>query len=699
MVMQTEMGILARTIMENKNYAHKLNGRHEVWPEVATRTAYSVVGPYLPDLTDRIRQLIEERKFVPGGRYLYASGRDYPQVNSCFLFRAADSRDGPRGWADTVGKATNALMTGGGIGVVYSDLREEGAYIKGLGGCSTGPLALMKMINECGRYVRQGGSRRSAIWAGLRWNHPDIFKFIHMKDWDEVTLEGKRRDFSFPAPMDTTNVSVILDDLFFTAYNDRTHPLYNLACDVYWAAVRHMLQTGEPGFSVDVGPHSGENLRNACLAGDTLVAVADGRGVVAIKDLVGQSTPVYSCDRAGSLAVGALRNVRVTRRDAEILKVTFDDHTYLRVTPDHLVMLASGSYVAAGNLKAGQLVMSFTGGASPSLGERRAVASVAGGGREDVYDGTVDGLHCFAVVNGGGFGVGPSGVVVHNCTEVTSADDNDMCNLSAVNMARIETKEEFHEVLGLVVPFLLCGSLYSKLPVQDMYRVREKNRRIGVGLMGVHEWLLKRGHRYGRCDELAEWMQVYSTTGIIANYWADKLSISRPVATRSIAPTGTISIVAETTSGIEPIMAVAYKRRYLDGSEWKAQCVVDPTAKRLIDQGVDPELIEDSLTLAEDVERRMSFQSWLQAHVDHGISSTINLPPWGSTLNNEGTVTSFGNTLLKYLPTLRGITAYPDGARMGQPITRMPYHEAISRAGVVFLDGSDEQCPTGVCGI
>jgi ribonucleoside-diphosphate reductase alpha chain len=329
------------------------------------------------------------------------------------------------------------------------------------------------------------------------------------------------------------------------------------------------------------------------------------------------------------------------------------------------------------------------------IGEQ-AVVGLGQGGWEDVYDGTVDGLSCFGVVTDRTSG---SGVVVHNCTEVTSSDDNDMCNLSAVNMARIETKEEFHEVLGLVVPFLLCGSLYSKLPVQDMYRVREKNRRIGVGLMGVHEWLLKRGHRYGRCDELAEWMQVYSTTGIIANYWADKLSISRPVATRSIAPTGTISIVAETTSGIEPIMAVAYKRRYLDGSEWKAQCVVDPTAKRLIDQGVDPELIEDSLTLAEDVERRMSFQSWLQAHVDHGISSTINLPPWGSSLNNEGTVTSFGNTLLKYLPTLRGITAYPDGARMGQPITRMPYHEAISRAGVVFLDGSDEQCPTGVCGI
>jgi ribonucleoside-diphosphate reductase alpha chain len=541
------MGVFAKTIMENKNYAHKLNGRHESWPEVASRVAYNVTAPYLPKLPERIGGLVEQRKFMPGGRYLYASGRAYPQVNNCFLFRAADSRDGPRGWADTVGKTTNALMTGGGVGVVYSDLRHEGAPIRGLGGNSTGPCALMCMVNENARYVRQGGSRRSAVWAGLLWKHKDIFKFIKMKDWDEITLEGKRQDFNFPAKMDTTNISVILDDEFFEAYYDANHPLHYLAADVYWESVRHMLKTGEPGFSVDIGEHSGENCRNAC-------------------------------------------------------------------------------------------------------------------------------------------------------TEVTSSDDNDMCNLASINLARVSTLEEFVEIIDSAVAFLLCGTLYSKLPVPEMYKVRERNRRIGLGLMGVHEWLLKRGYPYGPCDELAEWMRAYTLSGAFAHKWADRLSISRPIATRSIAPTGTISIVAETTSGIEPILATAYKRRYLDGGEWKAQVVVDPTAKRLIDEGVDPDLIEDSLTLAEDVERRMGFQAWLQEHVDHGISSTINLPPWGTSINNEGTVTRFGTVLLKYLPRLRGITAYPDGARDGQPITPMPYHEAVKRAGVVFLDGSEETCASGVCG-
>ena len=63
---------------------------------------------------------------------------------------------------------------------------------------------------------------------------------------------------------------------------------------------------------------------------------------------------------------------------------------------------------------------------------------------------------------------------------------------------------------------------------------------------------------------------------------------SRPAsATRAIAPTGTIAICAETTTGIKPIFCVAYKRRYLDaGKVWKFQYVIDPTARKLVEQGV-----------------------------------------------------------------------------------------------------------------
>ena len=79
------------------------------------------------------------------------------------------------------------------------------------------------------------------------------------------------------------------------------------------------------------------------------------------------------------------------------------------------------------------------------------------------------------------------------------------------------------------------------------------------------------------------------------------------------------------------------------------------------------------------------------------ISSTINLPAWGSDLNNPDTVLPFANILAKYAPRLRGFTAYPDSARGGQPLESVSYKEAMKHKGVVFEE--NDSCKGGVCGI
>ena len=136
-----------------------------------------------------------------------------------------------------------------------------------------------------------------------------------------------------------------------------------------------------------------------------------------------------------------------------------------------------------------------------------------------------------------------------------------------------------------------------------------------------------------------------------------------PVANRAIAPTGSIGILAGTSTGVEPIFAVAYKRRYLHGnSRWVYQYVVDSAAQELINRyGASPDGVESALDLAGDYERRMAFQADVQDYVDMSISSMINLPAWDSKLNNEDTVPLFAETLAKYAPRLRGFTCYPDG--------------------------------------
>ena len=532
----TDLSFFAKTILEQK-YSHTKKHGLESWNEVAERVTENVlesVGAGVK-LKEKVQKIITERKFIPGGRYLYATGRMYHQTQNCLMLRADDSREG---WGELAHKSTVALMSGAGIGVDYSLVRGEGKLVRKTGGFSTGPLALMQMINEIGRGVMQGGSRRSAIWAGLKWSHPDIQKFITLKNWTPEVRALKLADFNFPATMDGTNISVQLDDAFFEAFNDEKDPRHAHAQSVYWATVRQMLKTAEPGFSIDLGQNRKETLRNAC-------------------------------------------------------------------------------------------------------------------------------------------------------TELVSADDSDICNLGSINLARIDSLEEMEEVVEIATAFLLAGTVYSDVPYPKVDIIRQKNRRLGLGLMGIHEWLLKRGLKYGKNDELKKYLEIYTQSGKFAKQYADKWDLSTPVKTRAIAPTGTISIIAETTSGIEPLFCAAYKRRYLKGQTWHYQYVLDPTAKNLVDSGIDPDLIEDAYSLAEDVERRVAFQAWVQEYVDHAISSTINLPSWGSELNNDSLVQTTGKMLIKYLPKLRGLTVYPDGARGGQPLTAIKYRTAEKHVGEVILESAD----------
>lgn len=548
--LQVEMSQFARGVFQSKYAFKDADGNAiEEWPDTALRVTSNVMGALGYKAGDKefdaILKLIVERKFMPGGRYLYASGRPMHQVQNCLLMRAEDSREG---WATLMHNAGMALQTGAGIGIDYSDVRPSGTPIKKTGGVASGPISLMKIINEIGRNVMQGGARRSAIWAGLNWKHGDVFKFIAVKDWSPTVRAMKEDDFFFPADLDMTNISVILDDEFFEAMEDAQHPWNAHATEVYDKAVRSMIKTAEPGLSIDTGENAGETLRNAC-------------------------------------------------------------------------------------------------------------------------------------------------------TEVTSHDDSDICNLGSINLSRVSTIEEFEIILNYATLFLLAGTVYSDVPYEQVAVVREKNRRLGLGLMGIHEWLLQRGYTYGPNDELAQWLELYSMSTEIARVLARRHGLSAPIKTRAIAPTGTIGIVAETTTGIEPILCAAYKRRVREaspeGDRITATYVIDPTAKRLLDQGVAPENIEDAYMLSYQVDRRMEMQHWVQQYVDHGISSTINLP---APIIDEFEVNDFKETLFNYLPGLRGVTCYPDGVIAGQPITPVGLEWALAHEGEVLVETEEDTCRGGVCG-
>ena len=509
----------------------------ETWDALSSTLVDDVCSDHLSDSEiSELKRIITDLKFIPGGRYLYYAGRDNKFFNNCYLLRAEE--DTREDWANLSWKAESCLMTGGGIGVDYSVYREEGRILNGTGGLSSGPIPKMLMINEIGRRVMQGGSRRSAIYASLSHKHPDIDKFLAAKNWYDMPVgntgatlgEVKEQDFNFPAPLDMTNISVNYDTSWLLDYWKTGDVGNNFRTNV-----RQALSTGEPGFSFNFFDKENETLRNAC-------------------------------------------------------------------------------------------------------------------------------------------------------TEVSSSDDSDVCNLGSINMGRIDNISEFSDVVELATKFLLCGTLKAKLPYSKVYQVREKNRRLGLGLMGIHEWLIKSGQKYEVTKDLHKWLAIYKgVSEHVSVNTADALGISRPVANRAIAPTGSIGILAGTSTGIEPIFALAYKRRYLKNKRWHYQYVVDSSAQEIIDlYGTKPDNIESALDLAGNYERRIKFQADIQDYVDMSISSTINLPEWGSKLNNEDTLDDFASTLAGYSHRLRGFTVYPDGGRGGQPLTSVPYQEAVEKLGEEF---------------
>ncbi len=516
--------VFSETIFEHK-YEHE---GAATWADLASLVVEDVCEDWLTkDEKGELIQLITNLKFIPGGRYLYYAGRDNKFFNNCYLLRSLE--DSREDWANLSRKSELCLSTGGGIGNDYSRYRHAGSIIHKTGGVASGPLAKMQMINELGRCIMQGGSRRSAIYASLNWQHQDIPEFLKIKNWHNMPVAGtdktvadlKRYNFNYQAPLDMTNVSVNYDTQWLLDLWEGSD-----GGIVFNENVKQAITTGEPGFSFNFFDKENETLRNAC-------------------------------------------------------------------------------------------------------------------------------------------------------TEVTSEDDSDVCNLGSINLAVIDTISEFKTTIELATKFLICGSRKAKLPYEKIYHVREKNRRLGLGLMGFHEWLIQRGSHYEVTPELHRWLHAYkAVSDYTSRAFADQLSVSRPVANRAIAPTGTIGILAGTTTGIEPIFAVAYKRRYLKGTRWHYQYVIDATADRLIQEGVNPDDIESAIDLTTNPERRIKFQADVQDYVDMGISSTINLPA-----NIGDDVSTFSNLITKYCHRLRGLTFYPDGSRGGQPLVSIPYADTVKKLG------------------
>ncbi|HEY9347089.1 MAG TPA: ribonucleotide reductase N-terminal alpha domain-containing protein, partial [Inquilinus sp.] len=173
------------------------------WRRVATAVAAAESDPAL--WTERFLGILRDHRYLPAGRILAGAGtgRDVTLFN-CFVMGTVP--DSMAGIFAHLREAALTLQQGGGIGYDFSTIRPKGAPVAGVGADASGPLSFMDVWDAMCRTIMSAGSRRGAMMATLRCDHPDVVDFIEAK-----RAPGRLRMF---------NLSVLVSDPFMQAVAD-----------------------------------------------------------------------------------------------------------------------------------------------------------------------------------------------------------------------------------------------------------------------------------------------------------------------------------------------------------------------------------------------------------------------------------------------------------------------------------------------
>ena len=190
------------------------------WDRVATALAAPEADP--DAWAPVFRSALEDFRFLPAGRILAGAGtgRSVTLFN-CFVMGTIP--DSMAGIFDALKEAALTMQQGGGIGYDFSTLRPRGAPVQGVAADASGPLSFMDVWDAMCRTIMSAGSRRGAMMATLRCDHPDIEAFIEAK--------------SDPARLRMFNVSVLVTDPFMAAV--KADDAWDLVFDgTVWRTVR-----------------------------------------------------------------------------------------------------------------------------------------------------------------------------------------------------------------------------------------------------------------------------------------------------------------------------------------------------------------------------------------------------------------------------------------------------------------------------
>ncbi|MDR3321939.1 MAG: vitamin B12-dependent ribonucleotide reductase, partial [Synergistaceae bacterium] len=284
------------------------------------------------------------------------------------------------------------------------------------------------------------------------------------------------------------------------------------------------------------------------------------------------------------------------------------------------------------------------------------------------------------------------------------------CNLGSINLIHMADKrgemdwEHLEETVRLAVRFLDNVIECNNYPLESIERMTRGNRKIGLGIMGWAELLFARGVRYGSREslDLAERVMGFiqktghdeseslvRERGPFPNWdgsvWGRKGRPMRNATVTTIAPTGTISLIAECSSGIEPVFALAFRRKAFDSDtlvyvnsyledalarmgETSAALLEKVLATGTLSDADVPKSVKDVFVTAHDIpyDEHIGMQAAFQRHTDNAVSKTINLP---NSAEADDVRRAY---FLAFESGCKGITIYRDRCKE----TQVLYHGA-----------------------
>lgn len=295
------------------------------------------------------------------------------------------------------------------------------------------------------------------------------------------------------------------------------------------------------------------------------------------------------------------------------------------------------------------------------------------------------------------------------------------CNLGSLNMSRFVKDggidwQRLKEVVHASVRFLDNVIEANKYPLQQIHDMTHANRKIGLGLMGWADMLILLGIPYNSDEAVklakkvmqfindeghAASRELGQQRGAFPNFKGsifDKKGAlpQRNATVTTIAPTGTISIIAGASSGVEPLFAVCFERRQLDTIMYETNPLFEKIAKergfwseellKSISEnhgsvkGLDevPEDIQRAFVTAHDItpEDHIMMQAAFQHHTDNAVSKTVNFP-------NTATVEEVEQVyMLAYKTGCKGVTIYRDGSRDEQVLSTSKNEEKTAVAAL-----------------